>query len=215
MDFFNPALAPFTIALLVMIAFALIEIFGLVLGLGVSELIDNVLPDFDVEIDAVEAPDFDGIGVVGQVFAWLSIGKVPILILLAIFLTAFGLSGYMVQSIVMKVWGGFLPVPISVSGALFAALPITRHAGLLFARLMPKEQTDAVSSDTFIGRTAVILRGTASIDNPAEAKLTDALGATHYILVEPDREATRFEQGQEVLLVEKEVAIFKAIKKSV
>ncbi|MDZ7626926.1 MAG: DUF1449 family protein [Parvularculaceae bacterium] len=76
--------------------------------------------------------------------------------------------------------------------------------------MLPREETDAVSSDSFIGRVAEVIRGEARVGAPAEAKLTDARGQTQYILVEPDAAGASFHQGTEVLIVEQRGAVFRA-----
>ena len=66
---------------------------------------------------------------------------------------------------------------------------------------MPKEQTEAVSQRGFVGRIAIIIRGEARTGHPAEAKLSDQYGQTHYLLVEPDEADAVLRAGQEVLIV--------------
>ncbi|MEO0817691.1 MAG: YqiJ family protein [Pseudomonadota bacterium] len=231
MDLFAPDMAPFTIALVLLAAIAALELVGMLFGLGVSGALDEALPDFDFDIDAdadldVDADlagsgaptdiDVQSTGAVGarpisQVLAWLCVGKVPILILIAAFLMGFGVSGLLIQQASTSVLGAMLPACLASVPAFFAALPVTRWLGLGLSRIMPKEETDAVSSDTFVGRAATIIRGTAKIDAPAEAKLKDALGYTHYILVAPAEAGQELAEGSDVLLVEKSGAIFGAI----
>ncbi|MCA8899419.1 MAG: DUF1449 family protein, partial [Hyphomonas sp.] len=45
MDFLTPAVAPFTIALIIMAMLAVMEIVGLMFGMGLSGLLDSALPD--------------------------------------------------------------------------------------------------------------------------------------------------------------------------
>ncbi|MCA8901615.1 MAG: YqiJ family protein [Hyphomonas sp.] len=213
MEFLHPAVAPFTIALIIMGMLALLEIIGLMFGMGLSGLLDSALPDVDADADAdADMPDADGgAGVLGAVTSWLSIGRVPLLVLIVAFLTGFGLAGLIGQNTLKGVLGFYLPVPLAVAGALIVALPVTRHLGLALARLVPKEETDAVSSDSFVGRTAVIIRGEAKQGLPAEAKLRDKAGTVQYVLVEPDETGTSFAQGSEVILVERKGPVFRAI----
>ena len=132
-------------------------------------------------------------------------------LLLIVFLTAFGLIGLTLQSFVMSIIGFHLPAWMAVVPAAIASLPVVRICGGALAALIPNDETDAVSSDTFIGRIAVITLGTASAGSPAEAKLTDEHGHIHYIMVEPDEPLRTFEQGSSVLLTEHHGAVFKAI----
>lgn len=224
MEFFHPDLAPFTIALLVMAFIALLEIAGLLFGVAFSELVDSALPEIEgdldadlagsgggLDIDAPAAPDAVSAGPFSKLLSWLCVGRVPILILLAAFLIGFGLSGLIVQEVVESILGFYLPGLLVSVIAIAVALPVARHLGLIIARLMPKEETDAVARASFIGQVAVIIRGNAKIDLPAEAKLKDIAGTTQYILVAPDSADEELPQGTEVLIVEKKGAVFIAI----
>lgn len=230
MDFFQPAFAPFSIALCIMLMIAAIELVGMVFGASFSELIDGLTPDVDIDADIdlslsdsasgltdIEAASASvdssaGLGAFSRFLSWLCIGKVPVLALIVVFLTSFSLVGFVGQSTIYSVVKFYLPSAITGLGALFIALPMTHHFGSVLARIMPKEQTDAVSKESFIGRVAVIIRGTAKMGQAAEAKLKDAKGMVHYILVEPDNENADFNQGDEIILVEQKGPIFRGIK---
>jgi len=208
MSFFDPPLAPFIIALLLMLFIAALELIGMLGGFGISDLIDSAIPDFDADVDGLDAPDG---GPLGEILGWLAVGKVPLLVLIVSFLTAFGLSGLVGQTAIKSVTGHYLPGLTAGLGALTIALPATRHIGLAIARIMPKEETDAVSHDTFIGNLAEIIRGEAKIGAPAEAKLKDFTGKVHYLLVEPDEDGVVFSQGDKIILVRKNGAVFHGI----
>ncbi|MEQ8405650.1 MAG: YqiJ family protein [Oceanicaulis sp.] len=223
---FDPAVAPFAVALVLMLVIALAELAGALMGIAPSGFLDNMLPEIEVDLDAevdlagsggaldadaVAAPDAPGAGPLSSVLGWLCVGKVPILVLLIAFLTAFGLAGYAVQAALSSLFGVTLPAALAVVPALCAAVPATRASGLVLARLIPKEQTDAVSRTGFIGRIAVVIRGVARQGSPAEAKLTDAHGLTHYLLVEPDDAGEQFTAGDAVLLVREAGGRYRAI----
>lgn len=203
------------------------------LGAGISQTIDSLLPeslgDADLDIDA--SPDIDAIDGAGadfgdaeianpsvgatsalsRILGWLCVGKVPVLILLVAFLTVFGLTGLMVQSIVQGVTGALLPGFVASIPALVVAVPCVRVIGKGLSRLIPKDETSAVKRASFIGRIASITIGTARFGYPAQAKLQDAFGQTHYVMVEPDSEEISFPTGAQVLLVEKHGTVFRAI----
>lgn len=209
MELFSAPFAPFAAALIFLMLIAAVELGGLMFGTTVSGMIDSALPDMDV--DGVDADGLSGAGFLDQALSWLCVGKVPLLILIAAFLAGFGVAGLVLQGAAGGVFGAALPLWLAAPLAFAAALPITRFLALAFARLMPKEQTDAVSRDSFIGRVARVIRGEALRGMPAEAKLSDAMGAAHYILVEPDEDGAVFAQGAEVLLVERRGAVFFAV----
>jgi hypothetical protein len=209
---FDPALAPFTIALLVMALIAMLELVSLMFGASASGMVDNLLPDGDAEIAVPDAASgLSQPGALESFFGWLGLGRVPALILLAALLASFGIIGLVLQSGWRGVFGSYLPAIIPTLVAAPLALFPTRWIGRVLQRLLPKEESQAVSSDSFVGRVAVVVRGEASTGRPAEAKLKDPHGATHYLLVEPDDGGERFAAGSEVLIVARAGAVFKAI----
>jgi hypothetical protein len=62
---------------------------------------------------------------------------------------------------------------------------------------------------------AVITLGKATKGKPAQAKLKDKFGTTHYIMVEPDLEDDTFLQGDPVLIVRQAGAVYTGIANSV
>jgi hypothetical protein len=221
-SFFDPATAPFAVALIVMLAIAAAEIVGAMFGVAPSGVLDSMLPDLEVDADlggagsaldadAPSMPDAPGAGPLSAVLGWLCVGKVPILVLLIAFLTVFGLTGFAVQGLSGALFGFTLPSALAAVPALAAAFPATRASGLVLSKILPKEQTEAVSSASFIGRIAVITRGDAREGLAAEAKLTDSFGQAHYVLVEPDEPGAVLTAGSAVLLVRQTGSRFRAI----
>jgi len=211
---------PFTVALVLMLALALLEGVATVLGAGLSDMLDSLIPDLDLDVDVdldldldadVDLPDAQGPGAMTRLLGWLRLGEVPVLMLLVIFLTAFGLFGLGIQSLANTYFGGLLPGGLAALPALVCAVPVVRGLGGVLARIIPKDETEVVSEGTFIGRVAVITLGEAASGKPAEAKLTDQYGQAHYVMVEPDRAADRFGQGTEVLIVRQRGAVFTGI----
>lgn len=199
---------PFSVALMLVFGLAMLEGVGILMGAGVSAFIDHLLPnvDMDVEVPNVEAP-----GVVSQILGWLYIGKVPFLIVLIAILTSFGILGLIMQSAVQSLLGIFLPSLLAALIALVAALPVSRAFSAGIVRIMPRDETEAVSTDSFIGRVAIITTGTARRGSAAQARLNDQYGQTHYVMVEPDSSAEELPCGTEVLLIKKTGTRFLAI----
>lgn len=234
-----PEASPFVIALVVMIFIAILEGVSLAFGAAVSGLLDGILPDFELpdldaelpDLDAdlpdldVDLPDLDtgidtgvdasalnSVGPLTYLMSWLSFGKAPALVLLVAFLTVFGLSGLIIQSTALGVTGLMLPGWLASIPAFALALPGTRYLGRGFAAVMPKEETEAVSTRRFIGKVATVIRGRARRDLPAEAKLKDMHGLTHWILVEPDEDHEAFATGDEVILVSQVGSVYRVIR---
>ncbi len=209
MDLFAAETAPFAVALGLTLAIAVIELIGFVLGVQPSAAVDNALPDFDVDADAPEVE----LGPLSQTLSWLSFGKLPALVVLILITASFGLIGFAGQEALRRAFGFAIdPWIASVPAAVGAAL-VTRHLGGALARIMPKEETEAVSTKAFVGRVATVFRGIAQPGRPAEAKLTDIHGKTHYVLIEPDEGEVDMPEGSEVVIIRQEGPVYRAITK--
>lgn len=195
MDVFAAETAPFAVAIGLTLAIAVIELAGLVFGAQPSAMVDSALPDFDADI-----PDLE-LGPLSQTLSWLSFGKLPALVVLILATASFGLTGFAVQEVLRQTLGFALDPWLASIPALIGAAFATRHVGLAIARIMPREETEAVSTKAFVGRVATVFRGVAGPGTPAEAKLTDIHGKTHYLLIEPDEGEPVMPEGSEVVII--------------
>ena len=198
---------PFTLALGLMLGIALLEGLGLLAGFDISRSLDDLLFDAEFEVEMGESEVPGGLAFL----AWLHIGIVPMLVLLVVFLTAFGCMGLVVQSSALRGLGHPLAPTWASSLALLASIPILRIVGNGLKKLF-QDQTRAVSQDAFVGTTGTIVIGTAQSGQPAQARLQDELGQSHYVMVEPTTPAEVFETGTEVLLVERQGAVYRGLK---
>lgn len=192
-----PQTWPFGAALAVMVGLAIIEGAGLLLSFHPSGWIDNLLPDHP---DLAEGP-----------LGWLHVGKVPFLVLLILFLGGFALAGYVVQASVQGVAGFLLPAWLASVPAALAGLSTLRGVGGLIARVVPGDESTAVSEQSLVGRAGVVIAGSARTGLAAEAKVRDAHGRQHYVMVEPDIEGQTFEEGASIVLVRKAGVRFRCI----
>ncbi len=209
-----PQTAPFLIALGLMLLMALVEIVSTSIGIGLSELVDSFLPDFDIDLDIDGVEGASSTGGLVKLLGWFRIGEVPVIMLFIVFLTGFGLIGLCLQFLSMRLVGFYIPTYLAVGISFVLALPVVRSCGGVLAKYMPRDETYAVSEKSFYGKMATITLGTARQGKPAQAKLHDVYGQTHYILVEPDDPAQSFSQGQQVLIVSQVGALFKVIEPS-
>ncbi|MDH4318366.1 MAG: YqiJ family protein [Desulfobulbaceae bacterium] len=206
---------PFAVSIILMLLMALFEAVGLLLGAGLSQVMDSLLPDLDLELNMdldADAPGFQAPSIFHALLGWLRIGQIPAFALLVAFLTIYGLTGYGFQLVISKFFGAMLPAVIAGIVVFFLSLPLIRICGGALAKVIPKDETYAVSEDTFIGRAAIITLGKAVVGRPASARLQDHYGTTHYMMVEPDQEDEEFVQGDQVLLVSRRGSLFKAIR---
>ena len=173
--------------------------------------------DADASVAPADAPhavtpDANTPGAILRILSWVGVGKVPILVVAIVFLMTFAGTGLAVQAILKSFINHMAPAALACIPALLLAFPVTRHATSAIAKVIPKETTEAVSTRSFIGMVAKITIGTARTGHPAEAKLVDRFGRTHYFMVEPDLEDDTFETGSEVLLVRQDGPRFRVIQ---
>ncbi|MGL1931940.1 MAG: YqiJ family protein [Desulfotalea sp.] len=209
--FFESQNLPFAVSIALMFFIALLEGVGTVLGAGLSGFLDNVLPDFDLDLD-VDTPDIDGSSGITKFLGWLRFGEVPALMILIVFLTAFGLIGLGVQTVILSVTGYLLPAFVAIVPAFLFSMPVVRIFAGLLGRFMPRDETYAVSQKDFIGRVVTITLGSTVKGKPTRAKFCDQFGTTHYIMIEPDEEDKEYNHGQSLLIVSQEGAIFMVIE---
>ncbi len=195
---------PFAIALALMLAIAIIEGVGLLFGIDASGPFDALLPDIDLDANVASTPLSNTLG-------WLHIGKIPFLMLLVIFLAAFGSIGLCIQSISQNISDSMLSPSIASIPALISSLLVVRFLGGGLGKIL-KEESSAVSQESFIGKIATITLGTAESGQPAQAKLQDEHGQTHYVMVEPCVEEEAYQTGETVVLVERKDSFFLVTK---
>jgi len=198
MLFTTPETFPFGVALLLMIGLGVIEGIGIFIAMSPSQIFDH---QFELN-----HPDVDGS------LGWLHVGKVPILVLLILFLLGFAISGYVIQMLCTSLFGTYIPALVATLPATLIGLSTVRGLGGLLALIIPKDETTAVSEQTLIGRAGIITTGTAKPGMAAQVKIRDQHGYYHYLMVEPDEADVEFEEGSEVLIVKKQGAIYRGIR---
>lgn len=185
----------FVTAILLMLLIGVVQF----IGLG-----DHIGGHADVDLHA--DGDLDPLG-------WLGVGRLPLLMVLVVFLALFGILGLMLQQTMQDWVGAPLNPWIAVPVAGVAALPLTGLAARGLARILPRDFTTAVPLEILVGTGAQIVTGRATQGSPARARAEDPHGQVHYVMVEPDLPGQAFEEGERVLLVRREGECFRAISR--
>ena len=218
---------PFTIALALLFGLLALELLlallgGTLLGLGADADVDLDIdapdlgdldidlgdPDFgdfdlgdtDLDLDADVDSDIDTNIGAGPA-SWLGMGKVPVLIWFASILVSFGITGIVIQTFANSTLGFSLPAYLVAVPAGVAAIWFARRFGEVFARLLPKTETTAMSERHLGRRVGVVSQGTAKRGMPAEVRVTDRHGNLHYLRAEPVRDSEEIPQGTRVLVL--------------
>lgn len=202
--------SPYFFALCFVLAIGVLEILGLLFGLSISNMVDNISP-FDIDADLDTGLETTGGGLSGLI-GWLKLDRVPLMFWLLIYLTSFGIIGFTANFLVYKsldlILSSWLVVPI----VLFLALLVTARFGGYLSLIMPKNETSAVETFSFSGKIATIAVGKARKGFPAEASLVDEFEQKHYVMVEPIESNVEFLVGDRVVLIEKESTSWSATK---
>lgn len=212
---------PFTIALALLFGLLGLELIALLVGgslmagegeadLDLVDAPDLDIGDFDLDLDAdFDLGDFElaeveadtAVAASAGPINWLGIGKVPFMIWLVVLLAGFGLSGIGLQLTLRDLLGFDLPSWMAALPAGAFGLWFARGFGSVFARLLPKTETEAMSERMLARRRGVITQGTASRGRPAEVRVTDRFGNAHYLRAEPLQHKDALAQGTEVLVL--------------
>lgn len=189
----------YTLSISIVLLFLFLELIGLFIGVSLLNLLDNISP-IDLDVDS-NFPITDG-GLT-TLLDWLCLTKLPMLVWLIITLTHFSIIGYSINYLVLTSLELQPQLLVILPTTVFITLILTHYVGSALARIMPNNDTAAVSTSTFIGKAAKITIGTASSGNAAEALLIDDFNQKHYIMVEPEFQNEYLPQGTEVVIVEK------------
>lgn len=185
---------PFVAALALMLLIGVVEAVGLGGGMAVGDGIDA-----DVEVGGP------------SLLSWLNMGRLPLLMLIVVFLFSFGMVGLVGQRIFAAVFSQPGPWFLAAPLAFAAALPVTRVFGRGVSRILPRDETTAVSRESLVGRMAVIVTGEARPGGAAQARVRDEHGQSHYVMIEPDDAGDVFAEGSSVLIVRQGGARYFAI----
>lgn len=198
MTIFADGNLPFTMALAAMLLLAVLQI------IGVGDLFNT-----DVDLDTDAGPG-EAAGLGGALTTLLGIGRVPFFAWLMVFLFLFAGIGFGTQALADGLLGAPFDALLASVLAFVAAIPATSVAVRPLGRIMPQDETSAVSLQTLVGRRAVIEHGRAARGFPARAKVRDRHGHTHHVMVEPHEDTSEILAGDEVLLVRREGQTFYA-----
>ncbi|WP_330629246.1 DUF1449 family protein (plasmid) [Thioclava litoralis] len=227
---YDPGLTPFLIAAGLVVALLLLEVVMLLTGLSTTgdsgdlaldmeadaDLIGLSAPEIAAELDlptevavqiegafdghspaALEATPSAG----GIMTDMLGLNKLPLTIWLTLFCALFAGLGLAVQTGLWQIVGQAMPRLLAVPVIAVPALALTRGLSSVIAHLLPRDETSAISERSLGRRRGVVTVGEARRGSPAQVRVTDSFGNTHYAMLEPLSESDVIAQGTEVLVL--------------
>lgn len=201
--FLLPENAIFLVSFLLILAVGVLEIAALIVGASVFAHADAMLSPHIEAGDSYFAQGFD----------WLNTGRLPLLVLIILFLGIFSISGFVIQWMVIDFFSAPLPTFIAAIAALFLTVFGTKYLSVRIAHFFPQHESSAISEDSFVGCIAMVTGAPASINTPTECRLTDKFNQVHYVLVEPEEAEVTFTAGDKILITSRlSESRFKGVK---
>lgn len=142
----------------------------------------------------------------------IGVGKVPVIFSLLLSLFTFACLGYGLQWVVGTFGSSLWPAWLASLVAFVLSLPVLRGGNEVLGKLIPQDESWAVSEESFVGKLAVITLGTVTYQRSAEAKLEDEHGRTQYVQVVSDLEGESFRAGEEVVIVGRRGSEFTVVR---
>ncbi len=198
----QPGTVPFWIALLTVAGLGIVELVSVLLGVSASGLLDDSF--------SYHAPGDTEAGLLGSWMSWLNAGGVPLLVLAVILLSVFAVTGFFIQGVASTMLLGPLPLPLAVTGAVAAAIPATRSLSLAVAKVIPRDETNALEQADFLGLTGVVTIGPLDQGKPGTVRVKDRHDNIHFLRAQAASGHT-IDTGAQVLIVDGADGLFQAI----
>jgi hypothetical protein len=201
---FTQANLPFSISLSFVLLLGVFEALSLVIGYSLIGALDDWAP-IDVDSD-ISTSGFTGVS------GWLCLNRLPLLIWFVLVLVSFSIAGYTSNFLSLLFTEQMLPQVISLPIALLCTAISCRYLGASLAKVLPKNESSAVSIDTLLGSVGTVTIGCAIKGKPSEALVRDQYQQRHYVLVEPEVVGVEFQTGTQVVLLKREGTVWSAAK---
>jgi membrane protein implicated in regulation of membrane protease activity len=183
-------------------------------GLGVTLLL-CLVEGASLAFAGTTTPSFmdfdDGEHPASGPLGYLNAGRLPLTLFVATASAMFGLMGIGLQHGAITAMSAPLPLLAAIPIAAIAATPATHFVTRGLGALMPRTETTAISGEDLIGREGVVMAGMGKRGLPVQVRLRDEFGQAHYLMVEPTRDDETLNQGQKVILTNREGPLYFAI----
>jgi membrane protein implicated in regulation of membrane protease activity len=197
--FLQPEVRPFAIAAVMIGIVGAIETRSMLIGVSLSELLGKAISvDHNSDSTFVNA------------LCWLNVGGVPLLVFILLALGLFSIAGFLIQDAARLVMAP-LPASIAALGAVAVALPLLRASTREVARLIPQDETYAVSLSDLIGRVGQVVVGPLDQGLPGRVRVKDVHDNWHTVTASAAPDSPPLQKGARVLLVDCRDRLFIAI----
>jgi hypothetical protein len=194
-----PDVRPFAVAAAIMLALGGIEALTMLVGFSIGELVGQ-----DASVEADGHHGLDGL------LLWINAGRLPLLILIILTLGVFSIGGFLLQGVAHAV-GTAVPVWAAALVAAACSVPVIRSTSRGLARIIPRDESYAVSDADFVGKVAQVAVGPLDQGLPGRVRLKDVFGNWHTVAARASSDSQALPVGASVLLVDRDAKSFIAI----
>ena len=197
--FLAPEVRPFAIAAVMIAIVGAIESLSVLIGMSLSEIMGKAIGfDHDSDSSFINA------------LLWLNVGSVPLLIFILLALGLFSIAGFLIQDVARLVLAP-LPAAIAALAAAAVALPLLRASTREVARVIPQDESYAVSLSDLIGRVGQVVVGPLDQGLPGRVRVKDVHDNWHMVMARAAPDSPPLQKGARVLLVDCRDRLFIAI----
>jgi hypothetical protein len=191
----------FTIPILLVFLYLILQVFGLALDFGAD--VDTDAGDVDVDVDADVDADADVFPVFERALGFINVGKVPLTIIVTTFLLFWGITGFASNGIIQRGFGSFPSVFILVSCgvALVVGIIATKFLSGVIARLFPEIETYSSDNQALVGQVARVVSGQVT-PKFGRAKVRDQYGNVLTVFCKVPEGKEVIKRGDEIVLVD-------------
>lgn len=201
---------PFTLSLAFVLILGAFEALLLCVGYSLVGALDDWAPsDVDVGSHGAGPSEVNGLT---EIATWLCLDRLPLLIWFVLVLISFSITGYISNYLSLAISHELLPQSATLPIALFVTAFSCRYTGALVGRILPKNESSAVSTDGLLGSVGTVTLGCAIKGNPSEALVKDHHQQKHYVLVEPELVGIEFNSGTQVVLLRRQGMVWSAAR---
>ncbi|MFE4107373.1 DUF1449 domain-containing protein [Almyronema epifaneia] len=174
--------------------------------------------DTDVETNPVDLDaDSDGELSLGQVLAWFGIGRAPLILLLALDLSIWGLGGWLLNVAIAEITGQ-IPLGFGAGGVLVLSLAIALLIGSLVSRPVGKvfaAFSEDASEDRLIGCVGRVVSAALPFESSSKIGQVDVIDAARNLVtvsaVIPDWANITVRRGANVIVIDRTVRSYLVI----
>jgi len=193
---------PFTLALLAFLGLSFLQLIGFDQDPEADVDLDYDA-DVDVDMEADIETDVDDLLGWAELLQFLGVGRIPVTMVLLLFLGGLGISGWVLNGLVLNIFSSYpnrAIIPISVA-SIFIGVWVTSRTARFVGRVVPTFSTTATPVKRLVSRKGWI--SSPQIDESyGQVKVRDAGGTliTVFAIVDPGHPSLAY--GTEVFLVE-------------